>query len=441
MIYYEVILLNVKQKAQASRLAARRMATIDDAKRRAALLRAATLLAGHSDTLLAANEKDMARAKAENLAMPLLKRLRFDEKKLAEACDGLRALSMLPDPLGHTQLSTELTPGLDLYRVSCPIGVIGVVFESRPDALVQIAGLCIRSGNAVLLKGGREALETNRALFALMDQAARSEGLPSGWGALLETREDVGEMLSLDEDIDLIIPRGSNEFVRYIMDHSRIPVLGHADGICHAYVDRDADIPMAVKVVLDSKMQYVAVCNAVETLLVHRDIAPEALPPIAAALREAGTTLRGDARTQGIIDVEPATDADWDTEYLDAMLSIRVVDDLQAAIDHINAHGSGHTDTIITSNAASAREFMAQVDSAGVYWNCSTRFADGFRYGFGAEVGVSTSKLHARGPMGIEGLCTYKYKLYGTGQAVGDGIEYIHRPLGKSSPFDGGTVE
>ena len=429
--------MDIKQVAQQARDAALQMAVLPDSVRRQALLNAAQALRQDAAAIFASNKNDMEHAAAEGLAMPLQKRLRFDDGKLEEVCTGLVALADMPDPLGRTQLATELAQGLELYRVSCPIGVVGVVFESRPDALVQIAGLCIRSGNAVLLKGGREAAETNRALFAVMDKAAQASGIPAGWGALLETREDVGAMLALDEYIDLIIPRGSNEFVRYIMDHSRIPVLGHADGICHVYVDRDADIPMAAKVVTDSKAQYVAVCNAAETLLVHASIAEKALPALQEALQAAGVTLRGDERTREIIDCEPAADVDWDTEYLDYILSIKVVESLEEAVAHINRHGSGHTDSIITQAPDAARDFMARVDSAGVYWNCSTRFADGFRYGLGAEVGVATGKLHARGPMGIEGLCTYKYKLFGTGQTVGEGVQYTHKPIGTKSPFDG----
>lgn len=437
MIACGVKTMQVYEYARAARAAAHQMANLPDARRIDALRNAARLLRANAEALFEANAEDMRQAQAQALDAPLQKRLLFDAQKLQDVCAGLEALADMPNPLGRTQLATELTPGLELYRVTCPIGVVGVVFESRPDALVQIAGLCLRSGNAVLLKGGREAQASNQRLFSVMDQAVREAGLPAGWGALLASREDVASMLALDRDIDLIIPRGSNAFVRHIMTHSMIPVLGHADGICHVYIDKDADIGMAAKVALDSKAQYVAVCNAMETLLVHAQIAGRALPALAEAMRTAGVTLRGDARAMEIIDAEPATEADWDMEYLDYTLSIKVVDSLDEAIAHINLHGSGHTDAIITGDAGRAREFLARVDSAGVYWNCSTRFADGFRYGFGAEVGVSTGKLHARGPMGIEGLCTYKYKLLGTGQTVGEGIQYTHRPLETASPFDG----
>ena len=333
---------------------------------------------------------------------------------------GIESLITLKDPIGQVQLARELTPGLDLYRVGCPIGVVGVIFESRPDALVQIACLCLKSGNSVLLKGGSEAKNTNRALYNAIKKAGEKAGLPQGWIGILETRDDVNQMLSCDEEIDLIIPRGSNAFVKYIMDNSNIPVLGHADGLCHIYIDEQADVDLAVKVCVDAKTQAVAVCNAVETLLIHQNIAPKVLGPIAKALKEKEVHLKGDDRAAALVPMEKATQADWDTEYLDKIIAIKIVDDLEQAIEHINTHGSGHTDAIISTDDEAVRQFMMLVDSAGVYHNCSTRFADGFRYGFGAEVGIATGKIHARGPMGLEGLCTYKYKLFGHGNTVGE---------------------
>ncbi|MBN2136673.1 MAG: glutamate-5-semialdehyde dehydrogenase [Sedimentisphaerales bacterium] len=378
--------------------------------------------------------------KAENaagggrLAGPLLKRLRFDEEKIAGVCAGIEDLIKLDDPVGKMTARTELDSGLVLEKVTCPIGVIGVVFESRPDALVQISTLCLKSGNAVLLKGGSEAANTNRALAEVIAKASAAAGLPEGWIQLLETREDVAEMLAMDEYIDLIIPRGSNEFVRYIMDNTNIPVLGHADGICHAYIDGDADIEMAVNVTVDSKCQYVAVCNAAETLLVDRRIAGEFLPRLKAAMDERGVEIRGCEETAGIIEVKAASEEDWGTEYLDYILSVKIVDGAEAAIEHINKYGSGHTDAIVTANEATAERFMEVVDSGNVFWNCSTRFSDGFRYGFGAEVGISTNKIHARGPVGLEGLTIYKYKLRGTGHVVADysgqnAKKFTHRKL------------
>lgn len=363
----------------------------------------------------------------------MLKRLVFGEEKLADVVEGLHVVQALENPCGKTTIARELTPGLNLYRVTCPIGVIGVIFESRPDALVQIASLALKSGNAVLLKGGREALQTNAVLCRLLRQAAEKAGLMADFAQLLESREDVAAMLKEDELIDLIIPRGSNAFVKYIMDNSRIPVLGHADGLCHVYVDAAADLDMAVKVVVDSKTQNVSVCNAAETLLVHRDVAANVLPQIAEALRAKDVTLVGDEETVALLGCPAATEADWDTEYLDAKISIKIVSSLQEAIDHINLHGSGHTDCIVTEDQSAAETFMTQVDSAGVYWNVSTRFADGFVYGFGAEVGIATGKIHARGPMGLEGLTTYKYKLIGQGHTMAEMKSgqrvYTHRDL------------
>ena len=424
--------MQVKDLAAAARKAAYELSGLSIETRNSALIQIKERLIENAPAIFAENAEDLRQAEQENLPAPLLKRLKFDEKKLADVIAGIDSLLSLPDPLNRTLLARELTPGLNLYRVSCPIGVIGVIFESRPDALVQIATLCLKSGNAALLKGGREALRTNRALFAAIE--AGGQGLlPDGWAALLETRDDVNSMLDQDGQIDLIIPRGSNAFVRYIMDHTRIPVMGHAEGLCHTYVDAAADVDMAVRVVVDAKTQALAVCNATETLLVHRAIAPIFLPPCARALREKGVELRGDARTQALIPCLPAGEEDWSTEYLDAILSIRIVDSLEEAIAHTNRYGSHHTDAILTRDEGAQRRFLAGVDSAGVYVNCSTRFADGFRYGFGAEVGIATGKLHARGPVGLEGLCTYKYQLLGSGQTVEDTvsgkIRFTHRDL------------
>ena len=367
-----------------------------------------------------ANAQDVAKAEVEGLSAPLLSRLKLTEAKCARMAEGLRALAALGDPLGHVQYAKELSPGLRLYRVACPIGVVGVIFESRPDALVQISSLCLKAGNAVLLKGGREAARTNEALAELIVAATEACGIPEGWCGLLHSREDVAEMLKQHESIDLIIPRGSNAFVRYIMQNSEIPVLGHAEGLCHLYVDDPCDLDMAVKLTVDSKAQNLSVCNATETLLVHRAVAPAFLPRAARALGEKGVVLRGDEATRALIPCAPATQEDWETEYLDAILSIRVVEGLDEAIAHINRYGSHHTDGIVTADKAHAETFFTLVDSADVFHNCSTRFSDGFLFGFGAEVGIATGKLHARGPMGMEGLCTYKYRLYGSGQTLAE---------------------
>ena len=408
-------------------------------RRNDALLRMADLLRARQACIFSANREDLAQAEAEGLAAPLLHRLKFADEKLAQVCEGLKSLAALPDPIGQTTLATEITEGLSLYRVVCPIGVIGVIFESRPDALIQSASLCIKSGNAVLLKGGREALRTNQELCAVVRQALSDAGLPEDGAQLLESREDVAAMLKEDELIDLIIPRGSNAFVRYIMDNSRIPVLGHSDGICHVYVDQSADPDMAIRIVVDSKTQNVSVCNAAETLLIHASVAPVLLPRIVSALREKGVEVRGDEASVSIAGCLPAADDDWSKEYLDYIISVRVVSSLRDAINHINHFGSHHTDCIVTDDTDAASEFLNRVDSSGVYWNVSTRFSDGFVYGFGAEVGIATGKLHARGPMGLDGLTTYKYKLIGSGQTMSDmksGIlHYTHRPLSGSCPL------
>jgi glutamate-5-semialdehyde dehydrogenase len=412
--------MNIREIATAAKSASIRLAAVNTNIKNNALTEIAKALNQHGSEIIAANEQDLDEAQKNNLAAPLLKRLKFDEDKLAQALAGIESLIKLDDPIGKILAATELDAGLELYKVSCPIGVIGVVFESRPDALVQISTLCLKSGNAVLLKGGSEAAKTNRILAETIAEASEKAGLPEGWIQLLETRQDVAEMLALDEYIDLVVPRGSNEFVRYIMNNTNIPVLGHADGICHVYVDTDADLDMAVNIVVDSKCQYVAVCNAAETLLVDSEIAEQFLPKVKAALEQNNVELRGCEQTASIIEVKPATEEDFSTEYLDYILSIKVVDGLDAAIEHINHYGSKHTDAIVTADKAKAEQFMALVDSANVLWNCSTRFSDGFRYGLGAEVGISTNKIHARGPVGLEGLVIYKWKLYGRGQIVAD---------------------
>ncbi|AUG56954.1 glutamate-5-semialdehyde dehydrogenase [Acetivibrio saccincola] len=410
----------LKEQAFNVKKASVKLAAASTELKNQALAQIAKALMDRKDEIIKANAEDLKRSEEENLAAPLLKRLKFDEAKIKDVVDGINSLIKLEDPVGKTVFCTELDQGLDLYKVTCPIGVIGVIFESRPDALVQISTLCLKSGNGVMLKGGSEARNTNRILADIIAEATDKAGIPTGWICLLETREDVNEMLKMDEYIDLIIPRGSNEFVRYIMDNSRIPVMGHADGICHCYIDEHARIDMAVKIVVDSKTQYVAVCNATETLLVHKDVAPKVLPEIKKALDEKEVALVGCPKTQEIIPVSPAAEEDWKTEYLDYKLSIKVVDDIHEAIDHINTYGSGHTDSIITDDKDNAALFMNLVDSGNVFWNCSTRFSDGFRYGFGAEVGISTSKIHSRGPVGLDGLLIYKYKVIGNGHIVDD---------------------
>ncbi len=397
-----------------------KLAALDTDRKNKALAEVAKAIMDNKDAILKANADDVQRSQGENLAAPLLKRLKLDDAKIQDMIEGIKSLIELDDPVGTVKLATELDEGLELYKVTCPIGVIGIIFESRPDALVQISMLCLKSGNGVVLKGGSEARETNRVLTDIIAGATASAAIPPDWIKLLETRADVNEMLKMDRHIDLLIPRGSNEFVRYIMDNSSIPVMGHADGICHCYVHEDAEMDMAVKVVVDSKTQYVAVCNALETLLVHVNIAKAFLPVLKEELDKKKVTLVGCEKTVSILNIPPATEDDWKTEYLDLKLSIKIVNDIDEAINHINTYGSGHTDSIITSSREKSTRFMSLVDSGNVFWNCSTRFSDGFRYGFGAEVGVSTGKLHARGPVGLDGLVSYKYKLLGNGHVVED---------------------
>lgn len=427
--------MSIHSMSSEAKRASITLAAMSGDKKNTALLAIAQALLSNKEAIVAANQEDLLISEKEKLAAPLLKRLKFDEKKIDEVVAGIQSLVNLKEPVGETKFAKELDQGLELYQVTCPIGVIGVIFESRPDAFVQISTLCLKSGNSVLLKGGSEAANTNRVLWDIIRKASISAGMPEGWIGLLQTREDVGDMLKMDEAIDLIIPRGSNEFVRYIMDHSRIPVLGHADGICHSYVDEYADLEMAVDLVVDSKTQYVAVCNALETLLVHKAIAESYLPRLKAALDKKAVVLHGCERTAAIIDVIPASIEDWKTEYLDYELSIKVVDSMDEAIDHINTYGSGHTDAIITNNVDLAMSFMELVDTGNAFWNCSTRFSDGYRYGFGAEVGISTNKIHARGPVGLEGLLIYKYKVIGHGHIVDDYAtgkrQFTHKYLDK----------
>lgn len=413
----------MKDVARRMKLDSSRMAATSLEQRNAALLKLHDVLQQERETIFAANQADLAAAEAAGIAPAVAARLRFDQHKLDDVCSGIKGLIQLEDPLGKNLLNRELDEGLELERISCPIGVIGVIFEARPDALVQISSLCLKSGNCAILKGGSETARTNRAIFSVVYKAALDAGLPENCLYQAEGHSEIDELLDCFGLVDLLIPRGSNAFVRHIMDNTKIPVMGHADGICHIYVDASADVQKSVAICVDAKCQYTAACNAVETLLVHKNCAAEFLPQLARAYAESGVSIRGDERTRDYIACEPATELDWDTEYLALTISIKIVDSLDEAIEHINLHGSHHTDAILSEDAASVERFMQLVDSAGVYHNASTRFADGFRYGFGAEVGISTSKLHARGPVGLDGLVTYKYRLHGQGHIVGDYAE------------------
>ena len=420
-------------RAGAVRRAATELAQRSDAERQGALEAMATALEDQAEAILAANRADLEAAAAEGLAPALVARLKLDATKLSAAIEGVRQVAALSDPIGRRQLHTELDNGLVLERITVPLGVLGVIFEARPDAVMQIAALAIRSGNGALLKGGREASRSCAAIQAALRQGLAASAVDPACLELLTSRQESLALLRLDGLVDLIIPRGSNALVRFIQDNTRIPVLGHADGLCHLYVDAAADLEQALRIALDSKTQYPAACNAIETLLVHRAVAAPFLAKAVPALSAAGVTLRGDAAACGLGVPTPAEPEDWCTEYSDLILSVAVVDDLEQALEHIRRYGSRHTEAICTTDGEAAERFLAAVDSAGVYLNCSTRFADGFRYGFGAEVGISTQTLPPRGPVGLEGLVTYRYRLRGEGHIAADyasgARRFQHRPL------------
>ncbi|TVP67850.1 MAG: glutamate-5-semialdehyde dehydrogenase [Leptolyngbya sp. LCM1.Bin17] len=421
--------------AQGTRRAAQALASLSTPDRNRAIEAIASALEANADAILAANQADCAAALADNLAKPLYGRLKLDAVKLQGAIAGVRDVAQLPDPVGAVQLHRELDAGLVLKRVTVPLGVLGVIFESRPDAVMQISSLAVKSGNGVILKGGKEAVRSCTALVNAIKQGLTQAGLDPAVVELLTTREETQALLALDDYVDLIIPRGSNAFVRFVQENTRIPVLGHADGICHLYVDAEADLAKAATIAVDAKAAYPSACNAIETLLIHQDIAAPGLPQLAQALQAAQVQLKGDQQVrQWLPEIAPATAEDWSTEYSDLILAIKVVASVEAAIAHINTYGSRHTDAIVTENPTTAALFMDQVDAAGVYHNCSTRFADGFRYGFGAEVGISTQKMPPRGPVGLEGLVTYKYQVMGNGHisATYSGSEakpFTHRDL------------
>jgi len=419
--------------ATVARRAQQRLGAAGADARSAALGHLRSLLAERSGEILAANRTDLLEAERSGAAKPLRDRLALDDKKLSGLMDGVQQLAEAPDPIGEVLRRTELDEGLELTQVRSPLGVLLVIFESRPDAVIQIGSLALRSGNAVLLKGGKEAAHSNRVLAACLREAIARAGLDRDAVAAIESREQVARLLELDHLIDLVIPRGSGELVRTIKASTRIPVLGHAEGICSLYLDRDADPDMAARIAVDAKCSYPAACNAIETLLVHRELLPM-LPKVGDALHAAGVELRADEEARTVLPYAvPASEADGATEYGALILAVRVVDGIEAAMEHIRIHGSGHTDAIVTDNASSAERFLREVDSASVFHNASTRFADGYRYGLGAEVGISTSRIHARGPVGVEGLTTTRWLLRGHGQRVQDygpgGRSYTHRKL------------
>lgn len=420
--------LSVAAMAKRARASSRHLARLSNDVRNEILMAAAKAIESGAERILDSNERDCRGAESlvasGKMSAAMFARLRVTAKGIEEMAARVGDVARLPDPLGRKLATTELDDNLVLHKESCPLGVVGIVFESRPDVIPQVASLALKSGNGLILKGGAEAAHTNETLVELWRGCL--EGFPSVQAdlvQLLQTRADVMELLTLARDVDLIIPRGSREFVEFVARNSRVPVLGHGEGICHVYVDTAADVEKAIKITLDSKTQYPAACNAAETLLVHQGIARQFLPRAVDELKAAGVEVRACPKTMTLIEsrnVIPAEEADWATEYSDLILSIKTVSNISEAIDHIQRFGSGHTEAIVTEDAEAARKFMEEVDAAGVFHNASTRFADGFRYGLGAELGISTSKLHARGPLGLEGLTTYKYKLFGDGHIVAE---------------------
>ncbi len=421
------------EKAEKVRLASIKISQTENQNRIKALNFMADYLEKNSKEILEANNADYSSAEKKGISRALLSRLKLSKSKLNSGIEGVRKVGELADPVNQVQIKRELSKGLILERKTVPIGVLGVIFESRPDAVMQISSLAIRSGNGVMLKGGSEANLTNTAIVKALQEGLNESGLDKNAICLLTSRKDSMAMLNLEKYINLIIPRGSNELVKFIQENTRIPVLGHADGICHLFIDIEANLEMALSVALDSKIQYPAACNAIETLLVHKDIAPAFLEKAIPLFNSNDVKLIGDKRSVELGLKYEASLEDWKTEYLDLILSIKIVDDLEEAITHIQKYSSKHTDGIITENSHTANKFMNVVDSAGVFHNCSTRFADGFRYGFGAEVGISTQTLPPRGPVGLEGLVTYKYFLKGDGNIVDDFSSgkaiYTHKDL------------
>jgi len=431
---------NIATQVRLTRRAAQKLARLSSAERDRILFSAAEKIEAREAEILAANQTDCQafdREVAKGAASPALaKRLKTSPAGIKEMAKHVRDVARLEDPLGKVLATTELDDDLVLQKVPCPLGVVAVVFESRPDVIPQVGSLAVKTGNGLIMKGGSEALRTNRVLVSIWCDAL-AEQTPTLSAALsaLEDRTEVMQLLQMQREIDLVVPRGSTEFVNFIFQHSRIPVLGHGSGVCHIYVDSAADLKMACNILIDAKVQYPAACNAVEKALVHQAIAARFLPDLVAAMQSAGVEVRGCRRTLQLCPgrhIVPAVEADWHTEYGDLKITVKVVSDLQEAVEHINHYGSRHTEAILTEDADAAERFMDHVDAASVFHNASTRFADGYRYGLGAELGISTSKLHARGPVGMEGLLTYKYKLRGNSQMVSDYAErkrtFKHRP-------------
>ncbi len=414
--------MEIKAEAIKMKMSAPVLASSSIEQRNHALQLIAEALEAKKDSIFEANKMDMEYAENNGVANSIKKRLKYDENKLKDSIKGVMELKELSDPIGTVHLNRQMDSGLILKKISVPIGVIGVIFEARPDAMIQVASLCIKSGNCAILKGGKETANTNKVLFEIIKSSVVEAGLPASCLLQAELHNEIDELLKCDSEVDLLIPRGSNNFVRYIMENTKIPVMGHSSGICHIYVDKEANEEMALSVIIDAKKTYPAACNAVETILVHRDIASRFVPALAEMFESESVKINGTREVKGIIgkEIDIMEEDAFAVEYNDMEISIKVVADVAEAVEHINYFGSHHTDCILTKDDEAADFFMQRVDSAGVYRNCSTRFADGFRYGFGAEVGISTGKLHARGPVGLDGLVTYKYILDGCGHIVDD---------------------
>jgi len=408
--------------AERARAAARTLAALPTETKNGALRAMAEALEAHRDAILAANRADVEEARGRGRKPALLDRLRLDGSRVRAMAQGLRAVAELPDPVGEVVEEYERPNGLRVQRVRVPLGVIGMIYEARPNATADAAGLCLKSGNAVILRGGSEALRSNRAIVEALQDALRRTGVPQDAVQLVENpdRAVVDEMLQLTGLIDLIIPRGGEGLIQHVQQNAKVPVLAHAKGVCHVYVDEEADVEKAINICVNAKVQRPGVCNAMETLLVHERIAPPFLPKVAEALRGHGVELRGCPKARALVlDVRPAAEADWGAEYLDLILAIRVVGSLEEALEHIARYGSRHTEAIVTENPQTAREFLKQVDASAVMWNASTRFNDGGELGLGAEIGISTTKLHAYGPMGLRELTVPKFVVVGNGHTRG----------------------
>ena len=413
----------VTDMAREGREASFTLANVPSEKKNQAILRLAELIEENTDSLRAENAKDLAAAEENGITPSMLKRLELSDRMLSDMLVGAKQVAELLDPLGESLESHRHPQGFLIEKVRVPIGVIGIIYESRPNVTIDCAILCLKSGNASILRGGSEAFHTNMALAKLVSQALQDSGLPDKASQFIPTKDRaaLNTLLKLDKYLQCIIPRGGEGLIRFVSENSHIPVIKHFDGICTLYADKTLNVDQAIQLIVNSKCQKPSVCNAAENLLIHKDVADQALPKIARALKEAGVLLRGDAKAKSILDAETidceiATEEDWGTEYLDLIISIKVVDSIDEAIAFINHYGSSHSDCILTSDSDAAESFLNGVDSSTVYWNVSTRFTDGFEFGFGAEIGISTDKLHARGPMGLKELCSYKYKVVGDGQ-------------------------